>query len=148
MSNLAAAGLVLGALITYYIVVLILAVSGNGIGKYKGAEKELAIKAISDVEYLVDDKLRWAYTFHVDEVRPTTPDEVMQYCIPNDGEVTNSPDNPRFYTVTITTGETINPHKKLLLLTVATHSGRIKMALITSASRRPLVFCDSYKYSS
>jgi len=113
----AAVGVVLISLVVYYAVVLIIgSTSDDGLGKYKGAEKELATKAVSDLKNSIDDKKRWAYTFHVDEVRETTADEIIKYCTPNNGEVTNNPDNPRFYTVTITTGETVNPNKRTVVI--------------------------------
>jgi hypothetical protein len=117
LSTIATVTLIILAFIIYYLVVFPLsATRGDGVDKYKGAEKELAIKAISDLKAQIDDKKRWAYTFHVDEVRPTTAEEIIAYCTPANGEVTNNPDNPRFYIVIISTGETANPTKAKVII--------------------------------
>ena len=57
----------------------------DGTTKYTGAQQQLAKKAIGDISYLTDNKKRWAYRFYVEDVRPTTPEEINNSCTPNKG---------------------------------------------------------------
>ncbi len=55
-------------------------IRGNGINNYTGVKQVVANEAIATERTEIDNKVRWAYFIHVEEVRPTTQSEKEQYC--------------------------------------------------------------------
>lgn len=111
--------LLAGAVLFIYGVALVcqlLAPNNDGTSNFSGAQKELALKAVNDTKSLIDNKMRWWYSFYVKEVRPTTANEIKDYCTPNDGVASSSPTNPRFYTAVVVTGEKISLLKKTVII--------------------------------
>lgn len=72
---------------------------GDGLLFYNGAAKEAGQKAISYSSSQLDNKIRFTYLYHVDEVRPTSAEEINKYCKPAGGQVVNNADDIRYYTV-------------------------------------------------
>lgn len=110
--------LVVAVLSTLYLIMKLIVpiVVGDGLSKYTGAKRQLAEKAMSDISYEIDNKLRWAYTFHAEDVRPTTTNELAEFCVPYNATVSNDPNDPRYYTVIMTESQLFDVNKRTIVV--------------------------------
>lgn len=113
---------------TMFILYLIYAVAvpfliGDGLGNYKGIQKEVAEKSIDYSSRYLDNKTRFAFRYHVDAMKATSPDEIEKYCRPFGGQITSDPNDTRYYTVTMTVRELFNPFAKTVTVDGCTAFG-------------------------
>lgn len=128
LSNIAIAII---AVVTIFALYLIYTVAvpfmiGDGLSNLSGIKKEAAEKSVDYSSRYLDNKTRFAFRYHVDEVRATSPDEIEKYCKPSEGEVTWNASDVRYYTVTMTVRELFNPVAKTVVVDGCTAFGSYK----------------------
>lgn len=93
--------LILLALVVWIILTVVIPIiQGDSLNNYNGVKEEAAASALDTTIRHIDNKSRWAYYFHVDEVRPVTDSEKSQFC-QNSPYATNNPNDIGYYTVII-----------------------------------------------
>lgn len=73
---------------------------GDGLSNYSGVRREAAESALNSVESVIDNKLRWSYIFHADEVRPINDSEKAKFCQDSPSSM-NDPNNTAYYAVAV-----------------------------------------------
>jgi hypothetical protein len=84
-------------------------VQGDGTGKFSGLQREVAIDGLGSARAQIDNKSRWIYYWHVENVRPTTKEEQTKYCTVKEeyrttqkSMITDDPNKARHYTTIVT----------------------------------------------
>ena len=90
-------------------------IKNDGTESLAGAQKILGTKAVEDQQYLVDNKIRWSYRTHVNWIRPTSQEEAARYCN-EQSPTSNDPNNPRHYTVAVTTEQLFGMDAKTVII--------------------------------
>lgn len=93
------------ALLLHYLVITVVSplMHGDGVASFTGAKKDAAQKAVDVVRTLIDNKKRWAYAIHVNDVHTTTDQEKAQFCGGDRAHVTHDATDPHYYTVVVNT---------------------------------------------